>query len=260
MTDRAWAVARALVAAAGLGAAAAARGADNFEPDDDVTTGNALFHGSEQVHTMHSPFGVDQDWYAVTSQPFSSHQVVVHGLTGDLDLTSTGVQLMNAAGTAVAQSALVLESGGVLSLQWHVGLLSAPVTNFVRVHGPSCGLQCTDDDSYRISVYDSTYTVPRVNNSGTQATVLLVQNATDRNCDAAHHYFAADGTYVASGPLIPLGAHALAVVPTAATFPGQSGSIRVTHTCGYGGLSGKAVSLESATGFTFDTPLVQRPH
>jgi hypothetical protein len=31
------------------------------------------------------------------------------------------------------------------------------------------------------------------------------------------------------------------------------------HTCGHGGLSGKAVSVEPATGFTFDTPFVHLP-
>jgi hypothetical protein len=40
---------------------------------------------------------------------------------------------------------------------------------------------------------------------------------------------------------------------------GQSGSITVSHAGGYGALAGKAVSLEPATGYSFDTPLVSRP-
>jgi hypothetical protein len=50
------------------------------------------------------------------------------------------------------------------------------------------------------------------------------------------------------------------VLPSA-TVPGlagQAGSIRLLHTCGYDGLSGKAVSIEPATGFTFDTEIVPR--
>ena len=39
---------------------------------------------------------------------------------------------------------------------------------------------------------------------------------------------------------------------------GTSGSIIVAHTCGYGGLAGKAVALEPSTGFTFDTALIPR--
>jgi hypothetical protein len=33
----------------------------------------------------------------------------------------------------------------------------------------------------------------------------------------------------------------------------------VAHDGAYGALAGKAVALEPATGFTFDTPLVPRP-
>ena len=40
---------------------------------------------------------------------------------------------------------------------------------------------------------------------------------------------------------------------------GMAGSITVTHTGRYGDLSGKAVALEPATGFTFDTPLTPVP-
>ena len=40
---------------------------------------------------------------------------------------------------------------------------------------------------------------------------------------------------------------------------GRSGSITVAHDGSYGALSGKAVSLEPATGFSFDSPLVWKP-
>lgn len=41
---------------------------------------------------------------------------------------------------------------------------------------------------------------------------------------------------------------------------GLSGHAYVAHTAGYGGLAGKAVALEPATGFSFDTPFVPIPH
>jgi hypothetical protein len=40
---------------------------------------------------------------------------------------------------------------------------------------------------------------------------------------------------------------------------GQSGSAAIVHTGGYGALAGKAVALEPATGFTFDTLIVPVP-
>jgi hypothetical protein len=39
---------------------------------------------------------------------------------------------------------------------------------------------------------------------------------------------------------------------------GQSGSITVASDVAYGALAGKAVAVEPATGFTFDTPLTLR--
>ena len=38
----------------------------------------------------------------------------------------------------------------------------------------------------------------------------------------------------------------------------QSGSATVSHDGGYGDVMGKAVALEPATGFAFDTPLMVR--
>jgi hypothetical protein len=41
--------------------------------------------------------------------------------------------------------------------------------------------------------------------------------------------------------------------------PSGSGSLTVAHDAPYGALAGKAVALEPATGFAFDTPLEPRP-
>ena len=46
---------------------------------------------------------------------------------------------------------------------------------------------------------------------------------------------------------------------TVAGAAGQTGSITVAHDAPYGVLTGKAVALEPATGFSFDTPLVTKP-
>ena len=64
------------------------------------------------------------------------------------------------------------------------------------------------------------------------------------------------GTAAVSQP--PLG---LQVLPTAAVpgLSGQSGSAEIAQLGGYGALVGKAVALEPATGFTFDTSIVALP-
>lgn len=43
---------------------------------------------------------------------------------------------------------------------------------------------------------------------------------------------------------------------TSALVNGLSGSVLISHDGHYGSLSGKAVALEPATGFAFDTPMV----
>ena len=45
---------------------------------------------------------------------------------------------------------------------------------------------------------------------------------------------------------------------TIAGAAGASGSITLDHNGPYGGLSGKAVAVEPATGFTFDTTMVPK--
>jgi hypothetical protein len=166
-------------------------------------------------------------------------------------------------GTTVQQSAVVLESGGVLSLVW-VGPTAnvTPVSHWVRIQGAACGIFCDAQDRYRVRFYETTYTVPRFNNLGTQATVLLLQNTTDRACAATAFFLGENGSLIAqhlvNAGVIP--GHQLAVIPTATVAPNASGSVRISHTCGYGGLSGKAVSVEPATGFAFDTTIQQRPN
>jgi hypothetical protein len=258
-------VAFAVLIAAGLAAATAARGADPWDlggdPDNAFTTDNVLAHGAEQVHDLAALPGPvpDQDWYVAPTQPFSSYHFVVDGTTGRLDLPAAGLQRLSENGSAVLQSADVLELGGVLSLAWLGPATPAPVVDRVRVQGAACGTACVGADRYRVRFFDTTYTVPRFNNSGTQSTVLLVQNATDRTCALTAYFVDNVGSLAGTTSVATLTAYQLVVLATAATVPNLSGSVRVAHTCGYGGLSGKAVSVEPATGFAFDTAMVPRP-
>jgi hypothetical protein len=252
------------LAAVALAIACGTAGADEWDVatlhDNGTTTLNVLFHGSEQVHDLGATDGnlPDQDWYLVATHPWSSSQMVIDGATGDIDLTGTDLQLLSPGSTTALADAQAEEFGRTLTLTWS-NALSETVGHFVRVGGASCGTGCTAFDQYRIRFFDTTYTIPRFNNSGTQQTVLVVQNATHRSCDVAYALLNAAGTLVGSAQhTIPL--YGVDVVSTAALAPNQSGSVRLAHTCGVGGISGKAVSVEPATGFTFDTEMVHRPH
>jgi hypothetical protein len=229
--------------------------------DDGNTTNNVLFHGSEQVHDLAaiSTNQPDQDWYVVATRPFSSYLMVIDGMTGDLDLAGASMQLLSPASTTPLANAVVDDFGGTLSLTWSNASGPPTVGRFVRVQGASCGTTCTNADRYRIRFFDTTYTIPRFNNSGTQSTALIVQNATDRTCDVTYALLDAAGALVGfTQRAIPV--RGTDVVSAAELAPNQSGSVRLAHTCGLGGISGKAVSVEPATGFSFDTQMAHRPH
>jgi hypothetical protein len=226
--------------------------------DGGIGTSNVLLHGSEQVHDLAGRIEIDEDWYFVLTKQYSSYEVRVDGMTGDLDLTPASVQRMSTLGTAVIQNALVTDAGGVLSLPWTHGVDPGDHGSFIKVHRAACGLSCGVRASHRIRFYDTTYTLPRFDNTGSQTTTLLVQNATDRACEVFYVFLVQGGTAI-PGP-VTLPARGLDVFRTSVLLPGLSGSVRVAHTCGYGGLSGKAVTVDPSTGFAFDTELEHRPH
>jgi hypothetical protein len=253
----------ALLAAAGLALASRAA-ADEWDvgadTDNAFTTDNAPLHGAEQQHDLGALTGgvADQDWFLVPNQPFSSYEFVVDGMTGDLDLGESSVQRLVLNGTKIVGSALVDELGGVLRLDWLGPTTGAPQQNWVRVANAACGTSCHFSQRYRARFRETTYTVPRFNNSGTQATVLVAANTTDRICDAAFYFLDANGGLIVESASVKLVPRDVAVLSTLGIAPNASGSVRVVHTCGYGGLAGKAVAVEPATGFTFDTAMVPR--
>jgi hypothetical protein len=110
---------------------------------------------------------------------------------------------------------------------------------------------------YRLRFYETTGFAPRFNNSGTQVTVLLLQNLGDEPIDVDIRFWGVDGAEL-GGQVLALDPRQSTVLNTATLVPGNGGSISVAHSGRYGQLGGKAVSVEPATGFTFDTPLVPR--
>jgi hypothetical protein len=259
MTRRATIVAGLVTAALWSGAAVSADEWDRGNANDDgPNTDNGLASGTEQTHDLAtSILGLDEDWFRVASRQFSSYELAIDGVTTDLDLGPTSVQHLDAAGVAF-EDAFVSEPG-VLSLRWLQAEATPAAAGFVRVRGAACGASCDASDRYRVRFYDTTYTVPRFNNSGTQTTVLLLQNASARDCAIRVHFLGEAGGLVGQFQYRSVSPQATAILPTATVVPGLAGSMRIAHTCGYGGLSGKAVALEPATGFTFDTPLVHVP-
>jgi hypothetical protein len=134
-------------------------------------------------------------------------------------------------------------------------------TSYLRVTGDTGGSTHTGADQYDIVFRDTTYTVPRFNNSASQFTILMVQNTTDRVVNVTAQLFDEAGALITTygTNVAPRG---LWLQPTAAApaAQGRSGSVLITHDGPYGALAGKAVALEPATGFTFDTTIAPMPY
>jgi hypothetical protein len=99
--------------------------------------------------------------------------------------------------------------------------------------------------------------VPRFNNSGTQITVLLLQNPTNYTIGGNIYFWDTTGTLIATSPF-SLGPKQLEVLNTATVAPGVGGTVTIAHDGRYGDLAAKTVALEPATGFSFDSPALPR--
>jgi hypothetical protein len=229
--------------------------------DDNSNTTNELVNGSAQTHDLQDHAGgsvIDQDWFRVYEQPFSSYDVVVDGITPE----TGGVSLdrVNSTGTVLQQSVGLSSYAAARTLR----LRNASATEsgqFLRVESTACGTfgACTADARYRIQLNESTCLIPRFNNNGTQVTILVVQNGSVEGVSASARFWDATGTLLATQTFVLAPKGAL-VLNTSGLVPGQSGSITIDHDGAYGSLSGKAVAVEPATGFTFDTAMTSRVH
>jgi hypothetical protein len=234
--------------------------------DNTFDTDNELVHGTSQTHDLGALPGplADEDWYRMPSKPYASYEVIIDGVSGDLGFKGLEVTRVGLDGTTILQTsdAAVAGSGGYArALRW-TNPTSSTAVEFVRVSGGLCGIACGADDVYTIRLRETTLGLARFNAVGTQTTVLLTQNLSERPVNATIFYWSAAGTLLQTGSLTALQPKALNVL-NVATFPslaGQSGHITVAHDGGYGALNMKAVALEPATGFSFDTPSVNIPY
>jgi hypothetical protein len=196
----------------------------------------------------------------MAQQPYGSYEVVVDAASGDL---GPGLVLRRVApdGVTLLQDAEPVSGlDFAQSLRWRNDASAAVVDEFIRVQSASCSSTCGADDVYRIRAYETTYRAPRFNNSGSQVTVLALQNRDATPISGTIHFWAAGGTLAASvtfdlGPRQSLSLN----TNTVPGLAGVGGTLTVTHDGRYGALAGKAVALEPATGFSFDTPLEPRP-
>jgi hypothetical protein len=233
--------------------------ADVWDGNDDQTSKpHDLTHGSEEAHDLAARPGptADVDWSRVPQEAYSSYEVTVDGVTSQV--LKIELARFDAAGSTLLQTALPPNVVGGTSrvLEWMNGSTSG--FGMIRVQNAACEAACTADAAYRIRLADTTIAVPRFNNSGTQVTILLIQNTRTTARSATVYFWSSTGALLGTAP-VTIPARGLAVLNTMTNVPSTSGSITIAHDAGYGGLAVKATALEPATGFSFDTAGVYRP-
>jgi hypothetical protein len=220
-----------------------------------------LGHGSASWADLQSAGGAaDEDLYRIGQQAYSSYEVLVDGTSGDIG-SGLGPELERLAsdGVTVLQSSVAAGSGSSRSLRWENDSAAVVNDEYLRVRSAGCTTTCGAEDVYRIQAFDTTMRVSRFNNSATQVTILVLQNPGESTLSGHARFWDVAGTLVGT-QAFSLGPRGAFVVNTA-TIPGVSGvggTLTLSHDGGYGALVGKAVALETATGFTFDTELEPR--
>jgi glucose/arabinose dehydrogenase len=215
-----------------------------------------LNHGA----TVHADLALGTpDLYRLAQAPLASYEVILDGVTGD---TFPGLQLqrLDPDGVSVLQSAGAVGAGTTLSLRFENTSPTSVLDQRLSVNSPACGAGCGPEDVYRLRAYETTARIARFNNSATQVTIVTLENPGAASVTGTLHFWGASGT--------PLASQTFGIAPRAtlvfasASLPalqGKSGSITVSSDAPYGAISGKAVAVEPATGFTFDSPLEWRP-
>ena len=245
---------------------------DQGAHDDNTsaTTRNEMLHGVQQVHDLAAREGgtvADVDWYRLQVPYNTSFEVILDGVSGGVSdgAGAPALQLVDPPTGWVGDSTPVTDFGSARRLQLSYAAPGSvgEFVGYVRVQGAACGVTCTSADQYRIRFYDTTLRLSRFNNTGGQVSVLIVQNPTRHQVSVNGYAFGAAGN--ALGYFLSfLEPYEVQTLNLAAVSGGalanKSGGIQLLNSAGYGELAGKAVVMDPATGFVFESPLTYRPY
>lgn len=222
-----------------------------------LTLSGELSHGVEQWRALATAGA--RDVFVLSRPAWSSFEVEIDGASGDLG-TTDGPNLRRLAPdlSTILQNSDPTGSGparrlGVRNEQ------PAPEADYIEVTSAGCTTDCGADDVYRIRARETTLAAPRFNNQGGQVTVVLLQNRSGATLQGSLQFWSPTGALLATSPVSLAPTQSLSLsTASISELAGRSGAITATHDGPYGGLVGKAVAIEPATGFAFDTPLEPR--
>lgn len=241
-----------------------------FVGDDSGLTVNTLSPGLAQLHDLDQGAlaADDQDWAVVPTLEHHSYEARVSGSMVGFDWgicpTCAQFERVDGDGLVLTEDVATVQDGAGggpeaydRSVRWIAW--GDTIQDFVRVRGAASQSE-NAGSVYTLRYWDTTYTLPRWNAAGGQVTVVVLTSLVPAAVTGSIHFFSGTGALVHTQPFA-LARDTPFVFNTGSVpaLAGLSGYALVPHTAGYGGLSGKAVALDPATGFTFDTALQPIP-
>lgn len=232
--------------------------------DGNAGTDNELANGSSQVHDLEDNASVaDQDWYLIGQLPYSSYEVIVDGLTEEVaSIPATAandalrLDLVDNVGGLINSGYAFSTIGAARSLRFRNATATEITNQYIRVQSAvnGCTTACSPNAQYRIQLRETTLMAPRFNNTGSQQTVVVLQNGSTGAVSGTLRFWNNAGTLLGEAAL-SLASHGGTVLNTTTVTGanGAAGFMTFDHFGRYGQISGKAVALEPSTGFTFDT-------
>src|SRR4030095_3971737 len=164
--------------------------------DDAVPLASAeLSHGASRWGDL----AVTPDLFRVQQVPYSSYEAVLDAVTGDAPAAPI-LERIAADNVTVLRVAQPSVPGGVHRLVWENATPGTVSAQALRVGGSGCSPACGADDVYRIRLYDTTYALTRFNNSATQVTFVLVQNAAGRTVNGHVMFWSPAGALLQARP------------------------------------------------------------
>jgi hypothetical protein len=261
------------IVACALAIAPAAVAADRYEgtgtpfTDNNNGTHNILSHGDVQEHDLDQAGGGDDvDWMAVPTIARHSYEARIANSAVEWAQTSISCpscaqfDRVNGAGTVLTTStSFTGSSDQYRTVRWTATATGVGV-DFIRTLGDTFITESANS-TYTLRFWDTTYSIPRWNNASGQVTVFLIQNVTPLSVTGNVDFYSSAGALLATQPFT-LAPNSLFSFNTGSlgALAGQAGHAYVSHNGGYGGLTGKAVALEPATGFSFDTIMTPLPN
>jgi hypothetical protein len=260
-----------VAAVCALAAGARADVWDETAQNDDTldVTVNELMHGSDQVHDLAGQAGntvADVDWFRLQVPLNASFEVLVDDLAGGIGGPGAAPKVelaeVRASGPSfiLAATKPVTAFGSARRIAWsHAEPATAGEKAYVvRVSGAACGAACTSASRYRIRMVDTTLRVARFNTTGGQSTVLVLQNPTNAVQGLSVYAFGTNGDQV-GGFVTFLDPREVSAINLAAVgLANVAGGLQMLNVAPYGSLTGKAVQMDPATGFVFETPVAYR--